>query len=271
MGNWPGMGNAILEANSDAYGTLVQGPSNGIGLAGAWTELIPASTCPAHAMLLHLIPLITGAGKLLTVDLGIGDAGSEKVLAPGLLYQRPEVQSLVVTYPLPLFFPSGSRLTARVAGDAFSSACRIRAQLMAFGWKRPPSYAGATSLGVANGRGTSVLAGNGAWGTWTTLTVSNPAVISWLALMLGGQGLDVTTNSYFVVQLAIGAVNSEKIICKELLVQRGATDDTVGPPVICLPLSVPNLGNRISARIFAVTTGLSTAMKTFDVALLTCG
>lgn len=121
---WGGRCEALGAATADSGGAAITAPGT-INVKGAWTQ-IGGATAHDYSW---LIPVIADqavatrtSGSDLSFDLGIGAAGSQRILLPDLPYTMTS-NTLVQNHQhgFPLFVPAGSALWMRYSASALTA------------------------------------------------------------------------------------------------------------------------------------------------------
>lgn len=255
---------AVTQANTD-YGLPLTSPG-AINTKSAWTQLYSSVPFATQGVLLN----IRGAdfGTRYLVDIGIGGAGSERVIIPDLfLWSNNSTPGMGIYIPIRI--PAGSRVSARVAMNTLAGSATVGVQLLLVGedlqWDRVPRIPRATAFGVdaANSRGVTLTsgAGTGDEGAWFELTSATPHPVHWLAIQFGCDSKGVGFGGAY--DIAVGGSGSEKIILPDLAYGVVApAGDFVNPPAIALPVFIP-AGSRLAVRLEA-----SQAASTLDIVVL---
>lgn len=185
---------------------------------GSWSQLFAATSFDATALLLHVSNQFNDTKYL--VDIGLGAAGSEIVIAPNLLFGL--ATGVCVSLLLPLAVPAGSRVAARSQDNFGSSVSYISGTLLAGGWMGLPAFSSLTDYGTATASsgGTTADAGGTAntKGSYVQLTASTTYAHKGLmiAAMRPTPGTSMSTDYIQAADVAIGAAGSEKIIIPDL-------------------------------------------------------
>lgn len=182
----PGFGQMKRQTNMGSVGVTAStfGTSVTTGASsstkGTTVELISSTNFESY--LVHVVACCgssnTGVADSACLDIMIGSA-TESVLIADLLAGGAPLWIGGSEYGsknwlFPLLIPSGSRLSARIAGSRTSTSYRIGIAVFG-GCGVPPWQVGTrvTTYGIGTvPSGTSITAGNGAEGSWTQITAS---------------------------------------------------------------------------------------------------
>lgn len=263
MGDFPTIGQAIItEGNIDAYGTLIVGDPSAADVWGPWTELIEAVPTEADALHLTVTAPNAGAGIRCVVELGVGAAGAERTLLPGVMshrvggaeppYLHPPYIRGTVQMLVPIQVAKGARLSARCIGDQRSASAVVKVHLCASsGGSAIGPFGAARSYGLTNSAGTVVDPGSdlNAKGAWTVLSTATASDIAWMMLFVGCPRKVINNEIYWIVDVGVGPAGSEQVHWPDLVYGSGwiGGDEYCQPGVISLPLIAP-AGSRLSVR-----------------------
>jgi len=264
MPDWPLRGDGqrieaagVVAANS--RGTTVASSATA-HTKGSWVELKDSTPFPAQAIILNLGVYSSTAARAIW-DIGIGAAASEKVLLPNIIHDvqialASAYYGSVIVFPLAV--PAGVRLSARVQDQAaLAIEHTAHVQLLGQGFLPSQPFGRLTDYGVdaSNSRGTLVTAGasSGVKGSYGQIVASTTNPIRAFYLIVG-RGGGTVAKTIGIMDIAIGAAASEKIIVPDLQLGAETLHDYIQPQVIGpIPCSIP-AGTRLSART-AFTTG----------------
>jgi hypothetical protein len=237
------MGDLVLidGMNCEMVGANTATP-NGTALAlptppawGAWTQLIAATARAATGLMFCFHN--TGQGNT-AFALGIGAAGAEQVLIPGVLL-FPQDEMMQAYFPIAV--PAGSRLSAQYwtnnAGSPYATCL-----LLEEGLGSPPGGSRVTAYGAdPTTFGTQATAPNTAntKGVWTEVVASTAHRCSQLMVDAAGG----TLTQY--LDIGVGAAGSEQVYLSNLPI--GTTGTTQTSFKVTLPVSIPQ-GSRIAVR-----------------------
>lgn len=140
----------------------------------------------------------SGLRSDVAIDIMIGGAGSETPIIQGLLFgSRPAYSS----YTIPIYIPSGSRISGRVAAGVASRSLTwnidtFQASALDRGPARWVSYGTNISSGVG-AYGTIIAPGNATFSAWTSLTASTTyAHDLWMPMTAVATGTAITALNY---------------------------------------------------------------------------
>ncbi len=250
-------GTSIAPDTANSRGTTVN--SNALAnTLGAWTQLI-ASTASDCVFLNVGAGGFVFAGSDGALDIGVGAAGSEQVIAGQLhVSMKDAAGDAQTTYPLPLAIPAGTRIAARCQVTHANDGLYINLQAFDGAFTNFDGYSGIDSFGFVSATtiGTQVDPGavlntKGAYTQLVASTAKDYAGFFFAFDLLNQQTGNATDIYALLVDFAIGAAGSEKIIIPDfpirkiylsapyLVVEPGVT------PIFWVP--VPS-GTKISAR-----------------------
>ncbi len=114
--------------SGSSAGTTVS--SSTANVYGSWAELKAATGIEATYLVVTIAD--PNGGNQIDVDIGVGAAGSETVIAEALFLRADGyVRNNGMTYSIPVRVPSGSRVAARMRGAAASRSCQVSVRAFA--------------------------------------------------------------------------------------------------------------------------------------------
>jgi hypothetical protein len=247
---------------STAQGAVVTAHST-IHTKGTYTELIAATAFDSY--LVEVFMSEVGAGTTATaalVDIAIGAAASETDIISNLnagaaaIFAGANVQPAGQKYTFPLYIPAGSRVSARC--QALISSDTVNVLVRLWGGPTAPVWAGqqvttygantATSLGVAVAQGVS-----DAEGSWTEITSSSTAPMSWLSWGVGMNADTTVQGGYNYLDVGVGSA-TETAVMENFNYRTGTGEQISYAGSAGAPVSIP-AGERIVARTSRDTGG----------------
>ncbi|MGP3914322.1 hypothetical protein [Nonomuraea sp. 10N515B] len=229
---------------------------------GSWITLISGIPAPGAWINLATDRFTTAGDRAILVDIGIGDAGSETVIAPDLIMGNRDYRGTL----FPLHIPAGATVRARASAQLTSQFVRIRTHILhgepdcglsVPGRVTPYGTVPASSGGInVTPSGTSNVKGS-----YTELTAATTAPIH--ALMVLVQGISsLLPNMEYLIDIAVGPAGSETVVIPDFAVW--SRDDEIMHPrspefwplSVCLPAGV-----RLAARCLAVNNTSTTAIE----------
>lgn len=217
---------------------------------GSWQQLT-AST--SHDWEAFWVLADSSAQGQFTLDIGVGAAGSEQVLANDL-WSAATLQS---TWYVPLRVAAGSRVAVRTNASGAFQGFDQGAFICGIPASPTRNYGGChwqTNLSAATITGTACDPGAVALtkGSWNTLISSSSFNASWLGFTVapnqnGGLSGTTTVNCNYLVDIGIGAAASEKVIVQDWHAFGLVGSGTNLRPVVWFPADIA-AGSRISAR-----------------------
>lgn len=268
MGDFAARRGAVYEAFGGAKGT-----HGAADTKGSWSQII-ASTVRACESFVLTAKQDSGDGGVesFLFDIGIGGAGSEKVILPNIPLDQPRYGWIMgVMIHAPIAIPAATRVAVRCQSDNGAGTRGIRACVTGFsGGPQAPmalgSAAEAYGATTASTNGTLVDQGGTAntYGSWAQLTSSSARKHDWFCVCFGQNkhsGAPVVAD--YTVQIGIGAGGSEVVIAE--FETSYSTINTVCPTQFPFFAQVPE-GTRIAARCKA--TDASAANRNLSMVLL---
>lgn len=229
---------------------------------GAWSTLISGIATPGAWISLGVDRFSTVGDRAALVDIGIGGAGSETVVAPNLVMGYRFYRNTL----FPLHIPAGATVRARASSPLTSDFVRIRTHVFhgePDGGLSVPGRITAYGVVTASSGGTLVSpsASSNVKGSYTQLTAATTAPINALMVMVQGSSSTLSEIEY-LIDIAVGASGSETIIMPDFTA-RTMSDEYVytrTSEFLPMSLSLP-AGVRLSARCLAMNTASAAAVE----------
>lgn len=227
-GGWPAhpeLSNpASLGVNYAAsHGTTVT-TSATANTKGAWTQLTASTTGGAGFIVVQAAALGSSAMTSAAIDIGVGPAGAEAVIASNLLVMGPAggvYMPTIAYFQLPIEIRATSRISARAQCN-IASAVPIYVSVQAFdqGFPGNPQIVDTYGFNAATTFGTAIDAGStiNTKGSWVALSASTTYDLTGFMLAFDLQG-DITSgqgNVQYLIDVGVGAAASEQIIVADL-------------------------------------------------------
>lgn len=228
-----------------APGTVVA-PSASANTKGSWVQITASTTADICAVLVQIQNF--GSGQF-AVDIGIGGAGSEIVIANNILCSLSSNASPDPFFPCSI--PSGTRIAARCQSSAaadFGVVVNVTGFDGSYVAGVAPSGLDAIGFNSATTLGTQITASGTGFvkGSYAQLTASTARDYAGFLIAFddAGAGGDV-----FVLDLAIGGAGSEMVILPNMVLNYDTGIPQFLPLVTCyFPIPIPS-GTRIAARL----------------------
>jgi hypothetical protein len=277
MGDW-----TTIEACRNKAEGLDAANSRGITITaggtantkGTWTALA-TSTVQACDCLTVITQRSGTAGVDFLIDIGVGTAGSEVVVASNIISTGPGSGGSVfgVDCVLPINIPAASRLSARCQATTLSAQTRVICLTAELGGVASAERGVCTTYGTntADSGATSIDPGGTAntKGAWTQITSSLTHAASALVLGFGNQINTARTDCTWLVDVGVGTAGSEVVVIADMLLQAAASTDALSPSFSPpFPISIPG-GTAVSVRAQCSITDATDRL--FDVALYAAG
>jgi len=233
----------------------IQITSGSANVKGSWVELI-ASTGIDYNTIELFVRTFTAAQLLM--DIGIGSAGNEVVVAENLYVGAAgSTRGQMTNMQLPIYIPSGTRISCRTQASSSSTGvlCSGVGYSGGIGGTRGRAKVIANGADTSDSGGVAVDAGGVAdtKGSWVEIT-SATSVDARELLLITGVGLNSSLSvADFLVDIGIGSAGNEEIIVPNIHLFTDATADVMSHTFIRLPIQVPN-GTRIACRMQSSTT-----------------
>lgn len=254
------------------YNTGTSQPATAVSNAsantkGSWSDIGGTTSFDYNAITLVFS---TGSASDYMADIGISDGSNRWNLISDLHLPFPYLaneQTIVLN--LPLYVPSGSQLSLRVAGSVGSSTAALLVTGHASGLGGAPGFSKCVTLFTpASSRGIAVDPGGSAntKGSWTEIISSTPESIEAMFGVVGYNGdIARAATASMLLDIGIGSAGNEAVLYPDASFSWGATRD--GPQGVKIPVfacDVPS-GSRLSSR---AQCGIATAGdRTVDLGL----
>lgn len=217
---------------------------------GAWGEVIASTGKNASGLL-----VIVGGGTTgeFLYDIGIGASGSEKVLLANLYFGMAHSSQYrnFMSFFLPIFIPAGSRISVRGQSSVGGTSKGFVFVLVSSGWESQGLNKIETlGANTVDSGGTSIDPGGSAntKGSYAEITAATGHRYKALLISFGQQANAARTACYWLVDIAIGAAGSEKVIISDLIIGGSNNTMAIHPRVIGpIPVDIP-AGTRIAVR-----------------------
>lgn len=240
---------------------------------GSYAQLIASTAFGANGILIMLDDQAALIDYL--IDIAIGGAGSEQIIASNLLASGATgTIAYGINYFLPIEIPAGSRLSARCqSGSAVANVVRVSAMLFGQGMNAPSGLSRVDAYGAATADSGGVSIDPGAVahtkGAYSQIVASTNAQTQYVTIAIGNQQNTARTSASWLVDVAIGGAGSEQIILPNLTLNCSSSPDVVAPQCYGpLPLSIP-AGTRIAAR--AQSDLVTATVRLFDMVVYGIG
>jgi hypothetical protein len=222
-----------------------------------------------------LISLVCYQGALnnrdFLIDLAIGGAGSEQVIAPNIYYTPMSFYGLPVYYPFLFYVPAGTRISAACQATTGGQPVQVAIIAERFnpsGGDMPPQRAVNYGAVTADSGGTSIDPGGSVntYGSWVPLTTSCETLRGFM-FQVGGQRNTARTSDYrWSIDIGVGGAGSEQVIAEALPRVTHSSHNFLNPQIEG-PYMIPiPAETRISVR--AKCTGTDATDRIFDAMIL---
>lgn len=216
---------------------------------GSYVDLIASTLFEAQWLMVEVGFYGGGASDFL-VDIAIGAASSEMVIASNLIFTGFLAIDHMAYYLFPAFVPAGSRISGRCQATTGSATVRCGVLLEGQGFLPSSPLSLITTYGAATADSGGVaidMSSINTKGAYSQLTAATTHDINWLVLGIGGQNNQARTGARWLVDIAVGGAGSEVVIVPDLILNASGTGDCILPGCICLPGSIP-AGSRVAVR-----------------------
>ena len=232
---------------------------------GSWAEV--------EASLSHNIeyftinPRLSTAGRTMAIDIGVGAAGSEKVLVADLFYTSGNAGPVSAGI-LPIRASKGQRLAVRFQSNNSASAPVFDIYAYARGPLGMMGYGRAWTLGVNLTDTTAVSVdadGGGSFGTWFQISSSTPAPFRAIQMFFGHHANAALSSIAWDFQIGVGAAAAEKIVLQFSANASVDSDAIAGSPTVPYPVDIP-VGSRLSCR--SICSSADVTDRVMDVSIV---
>lgn len=211
---------------------------------GSWTQITASSAIDASMIQLDIVGYVN-VGPSVAVDVGVGSAGNEVIVAQQLLcsgFTSPGSQT--VSYLIPCNIPSGTRIACRCQSSGTNDGAFIHIKLYDGAMTNFEGFAGIDSIGFdsTHTEGAQLDPGGvlNTKGSYAQLTASTSRDYAgfYLAFDCQGETVGITgANTFtFSVDFAIGAGGSEQILIPDLQVDKFYCN--TASPIVVVPAPV---------------------------------
>lgn len=220
---------------------------------GSWSQLSSAIAYTWEYLTLHLFA--NNSQQRYTVDIGIGAASSEWVLAQNLpFYGEQTTYAAGSNWHLPLHVPKGSRVSMR-ARSGSGSADTLAAYITGYtrGPTEAPGYARMKALqSTTTCFGVSVdPTAQNSKTSWVQVNSSTSELYRALMVLPGNMGdIDKTTTVTQLFDIGLGGAGSETMIVQELPLQHSSLgiEHASNQGLPCVPMLIPP-SSRLAVRV----------------------
>jgi len=228
---------------------------------GEYATIVDAMPFDASGFYVQFNNHTGGNNNYFLYDIAIGTEGNESILIPNLGYLRSE-EPISVHYHFPIEVPAGQRIAARAqSSQAGAKVGYLSALVYQGGFGQKSSYGRVSTYGAnaADSTGTtlttSVANTKGSWIQITAATERDHSALLLRTQNVPGSGFNA---NYFLVDVAIGAAGSERILFQDLRFYGNSTSNTITPPILGpLPVAI-RAGTRIAMRAQTTDPGRDT-------------
>lgn len=237
--------NSLGPSVNSASSTFTKGP---------WTQLVASATIDSTWIMVYLQTMI-GVSGTIAVDIGIGGSGSEQAIITNLLASSTAAVGMRFLFPVAI--KAGTRIVARESSGSASDRTVIGVTTFADTYGSVGVGSGVDTYGAiaTTNLGTAVDPGGTAntKGAYIQLSASLTSDISGFLLLFDAQAqLSGSVGGVsWLIDLAVGAAGSEKIILPNLFVMgvmnTGAFSEILHSVIPYIPLQI-RTGTRLAIR-----------------------
>lgn len=229
-------------------------PNTSANTKGSWVSLGTTSAqCDAITLVVAMSDTNTGDEQDVLVDIGVG--GTPSSIIDNILFSFREIHegTIAAVLNLPVTINNGVEISARCQSSATSgTGVKIAIICHSNNFFNTTSVAALNTYGANTGDsgGVSVDAGGTAntKGSYSEIDSSVGADIKALWLLVGMNGDKVRSDDSFLVDIAVGAAESESVILEDIPIVTGNAAEFLGP-IFAGPFEVDiSSGTRLAAR-----------------------
>lgn len=233
---------------------------------GAWQQLIAASARDACGIVVMIQGKIGFSSAAHLVDIGVGAASSEQIIAANLAANTNNWANSTSYYFFPIAIPAGSRIAAR-SQNSYSSGYEVNVSVLLLSGDLSSALGRVETCGAtpASTAGTNIDPGASAntKGAWTQIIGSTSFGYRGVVVGFLAQGGNKAADLQWMFDVAVGPAASEQIVVPDVI---AACDTDQRIPGTCctpfFPVRVP-AGSRIAARAACNSTAAGT--RTLDL------
>jgi len=207
----------------------VSGTSRGVvvtsstaNVKGAWSELSASTEFDAYSLLLMIQEfIVVTAGNEMLIDIGVGGAGNEEVIAENIIISHGNTNSFPgMSKCLPISIPSGTRVAARCQSSAGSQSVSILMSGLIPNFKSNNGLSLIVGLGIntTTTRGISFDPGAVAdtKGAWSEVDSSLGDSYKGFLIGIGGDTNTSQTEQTGFIDVGIGGAGNEEVIAENI-------------------------------------------------------
>lgn len=247
-------GHNVGANTATSLGTTVTTSSTS-NVKGAFTQLVAATSFDACWMVVTSPPGSVANSFACAIDIAVGSAGSEIVIAPNLVNPGSTFAAGQSVYSFPVSIPAGSRISARAQGDLIAGSPdtpSVSITLFDGSFTQMEGSAGVDAIGFIAGSTTGTVitaaATTNAKGAYAQLIASTARdYIGFLACVDYAQ--NEASDVDYLMDIAVGAAGQEVVIVPNVSVFTHVSFSHFGitGSIPLLPIPIP-AGSRIAAR-----------------------
>jgi hypothetical protein len=226
---------------------------------GAWVEVVASTSADIDGFYIGLYPTPNNSNTADTttlVDVGIGAAASETVIAAGIEFGY-QAQTVALpgacSHPIPVHIPAGSRIAVRAQSARTAQAVTVAffGALQAAAGVTCPSALVSYGVVSASSSGT-VLTAPGSLntkGAWLEIEDSTGVALQAIVVIAGpGTGGSLQATCGLLVDVAVGASSSEVVVAANITAQTTNTESAGRNANGSLFAVAIPAGSRLAAR-----------------------
>jgi hypothetical protein len=207
-----------------------------VGSKGSWAEVFASLDSDTYCLIVQVHNSRTSAAnRSYAIDVGIGAAGSEQVIAPDLIGSNAGVTNNTggIWYVFPIFIPAGTRVAVRAQGSVVTT-CRVIVR--AFQMPRDQSMVKVAGyvekLGITGIVATALTSGTTSEGAWTSVGTTTRD-LWWWQLAVQIPVADVAHNqAFYHFDLAVGDGTNFSIIAQDIPFTTTTGEEAGKPPFV---------------------------------------
>jgi hypothetical protein len=218
-----------------------------------WDEIAASTSYDASWIRLNFLSHTATHDGL--VDIGVGAAGSEKVLIPNIIVFKSTGALYLANYMFPVAIPKGTRVAIRWQASATGGRTDLRMTLGGVGFRPSASFSKVMAWGanLTDSGGTSIDPGGTVetLSAWQEILASTEADCRGLIIGIGNRSNIVRTGAHWHnFQIGVGAAGAEKtlLLIPQFSAANTGDDALYGNAHGLLPVDIP-AGTRLAARV----------------------
>lgn len=221
MGNWP-----LQQATHfDEEGIASPGTTTGVTVTGGAANTKGAYATISASLPVNAVAIVVGVGSKSStgdylLDIAIGAAGSESIIAPNLSVSGPAYSAAFYYIPIRRL-PAGERLAARCQSTTASATLGVFITAITSGFLDLPGFSRVEALGAntadSGGQGLTNPTVINTFPAWVQIGGATSFRYRWIIMAIGNQAIGTRTSGQrFIFQAGVGANPNQRPILAEV-------------------------------------------------------